>query len=308
MPAPPLLFEMMRSFVSLAETLNLSRTVEELNSTRQTVRRHIATLEQHKGGPLFAIRDRKYHLTDLGRHALIEADELVIRADAWVGGHSYHVNGLQRLGLNMPEGYTYCLQQQPLSRIWQDSSPLIQEGFQTWARSCGEIESPQYRALRPWLMVFRRHHNEWICVDVGERSSYSNFYGWAWQRSTIGRPISALPGGHNLGRLLTIPFENVRTLGHARLDHIFTSLTPKHGPNAGTLVPVSYQRLLTGCRFPDGSFALASLIDRTYNIDIEGVSREEVRSMDEGLVMNVDIHAELADRHAKPAGRAPVAT
>ena len=41
----PLLFEMLRSFTTLARTLNLSHAVEELNSTRQTIRRHISQLE-----------------------------------------------------------------------------------------------------------------------------------------------------------------------------------------------------------------------------------------------------------------------
>ena len=41
----PLLFEMIRSFTTLAQTLNLSHAVAELNSTRQTVRRHISQLE-----------------------------------------------------------------------------------------------------------------------------------------------------------------------------------------------------------------------------------------------------------------------
>ncbi|WP_421703508.1 helix-turn-helix domain-containing protein [Aliiroseovarius sp.] len=294
MPPPPLLLEMMRSFVSLAETLNLSRTVEVLNSTRQTVRRHIATLEEHKGGPLFTIEDRKYHLTELGRLSLPEASELVMRAEAWLDGSSYHVRGLQRLNLAMPEGYPYHLQQQPLSRIWNDSSPLLLEALRTWGRACGKVECPQYAAIRPWLMIFRKHQDEWICVDVGEKSSYTTFYGWAWQRSSIGRPVSALPAGHSFGQLLTIPFEDVMTRGGARLDHIHTAIAATDGPNAGRYVPISYQRLLTACRFPDESFALASLVDRTYNVEIEGVSRETIRSMDKALVMDVDIHAEIA--------------
>jgi len=302
MSPPPLLLEMMRSFVSLAETLNLSRTVEDLNCTRQTVRRHIATLEEHKGGPLFTIVDRKYHLTDLGRHSLPEACELVMRAEAWLSGSSYHVGGLQRLTLDMPEGHAYHLQQQPLSRIWKDSSPLIQEGLRIWGRACGKVECPQYAAIRPWLMIFRKHQDEWICVDVGEKSSYTTFYGWAWQRSSIGRPISALPAGNHFGQLLTIPFEDVMIRGGARLDHIHTSIKATEGPNAGRFVPISYQRLLTACRFPDDSFALASLIDRTYNVDIKGVSPAQVRAMDEELIMDVDIQAEIDAWQANQPG------
>ena len=303
-PTPPLLYEMIRSFVSLANTLNLTRTVEELGSTRQTVRRHISTLEEHKGGPLFEVADRRYALTELGQGCLPEAKELLLRGAAWLDGRSSHANGLQRLNLIMPEGYPYHLQQHPLSRIWSDSSPLIREGFQTWARACGKIECPQFAAMRPWLLIFRRHQEDWICVDVGEKSSYSNFFGWAWQRSSIGRPISALPGGGDFGRLLTVPFDDVLTQGGARLDHIHTAIAPKDGPKAGEYVPISYQRLLTACRFPDGSFALGSLIDRTWQIEIEGVDRDKLRSMPPGLIMEVDIDSEVEAHHA-PRPSAP---
>jgi DNA-binding transcriptional LysR family regulator len=51
----PLLFEMIRSFSKLAKTLNLSHAVHELSSTRQTVRRHIASLEEIKGENLFEV-------------------------------------------------------------------------------------------------------------------------------------------------------------------------------------------------------------------------------------------------------------
>ncbi|MEO1399352.1 MAG: LysR family transcriptional regulator, partial [Pseudomonadota bacterium] len=66
----PLLFEMLRSFTTLAKTLNLSHAVSELNSTRQTVRRHIALLEEMRGEVLFDVVNRRYELTEAGQAAL----------------------------------------------------------------------------------------------------------------------------------------------------------------------------------------------------------------------------------------------
>ena len=54
----------------------------------------------------------------------------------------------------------------------------------------------------------------------------------------------------------------------------------------------SFQRLLMGCRFPDGSFALASLVDRTRNIEIAGLSDERAQSMPGKYVMNVKIDSD----------------
>ena len=61
---PALLYEMMRSFVALARTLNLSQAVEALGSTRQTVRRHIAQLEQAMGLSLFEVEQRRLSYED----------------------------------------------------------------------------------------------------------------------------------------------------------------------------------------------------------------------------------------------------
>uniref|UniRef100_UPI00197E8463 hypothetical protein n=1 Tax=Rahnella sp. RFA10(1/100) TaxID=2511202 RepID=UPI00197E8463 len=56
------------------------------------------------------------------------------------------------------------------------------------------------------------------------------------------------------------------------------------GDGAG-LHPISYKRLMMGCRYPDDSFALASLVERTYDLSIFGVSDEKIRSMPEEEVM-----------------------
>ena len=68
------------------------------------------------------------------------------------------------------------------------------------------------------------------------------------------------------------------------LDHIHTQLPDKDGKE---MVPISYQRLLMGCRFPDGSFALAMLVDRTNNIIIEGLSKEQAGLMPAEFVMDI---------------------
>ena len=75
-----LLHEMIRSFTTLARTLNLSHAVKELGSTRQTVRRHIAQLEEAKGVVLFTIEDRQYYLTEEGARALPEAQDILARS------------------------------------------------------------------------------------------------------------------------------------------------------------------------------------------------------------------------------------
>ena len=92
-----------------------------------------------------------------------------------------------------------------------------------------------------------------------------------------------MPGGAEFANLLSQSFEDVHVHETVRLDHIHTQLPDRNGEE---MVPVSYQRLLMGCRFPDGDFALAALVGRTHNIDIEGLSDEQVKSMPAKYVMD----------------------
>jgi len=282
--SPPLLFELLKSFATLARTLNLSKTVRQLGSTRQTVRRHIALLEDIKGHALFELDDRQYRLTEAGRHSLREAEELIARGEAWLKNDSGHLDGLLHLTAQSEEGLFFYLQQHPLGWLWTRSSPLMRFGFQCWAAAEGEIESPAFAPIRPYLMIFRRLASDWICVEVGEQSSYATWYGWRWERSSVGRGIVDLPGGPGFANVLAQPFQDILATEAVRLDHIHTKIKKDE---TDKLVPISYQRLLTGCRFPDGSLAIAALIDRTHNIEIQDLPPSQARSMPAELIMDI---------------------
>lgn len=280
-----LLFEMLRSFSSLAHTLNVSRSVRQLGITRQTMHRHIRILEQVRGHRLFRLEDQQYQLTEEGRKALPEAELLLSRGKAWLTNQLSHVEGL--LHIRNGPGYErpYFLQQNPLGRLWSDGSPLLKHCVHCWAAAQGQLESDTFATVRPFAMVFRRQTGMWICVDVGKKSSYATWFGWTWEKSSVGRAIDDLPGGPDFANLLSLPFEDVARTEGMRLDHIYTHIAREPG---GALIPISYQRLLLGCRFPDASFALVSIIDRTRRISIEGLDPGLVEPMSEELSMDID--------------------
>lgn len=280
-----ILFELLRSFTTLARTLNLSKSVRELGSTRQTVRRHISLLEESKGESLFVLEDRQYHLTEAGRQSIQEAEELLARGEAWQNNHSDHINGLSRLAYQDEAGFSYYLQQHPFGDIWRSGTPLLQLGFKCWADAKGEIEAEAFARIRPYITVFRLFEDDWICAEVGSKSSYATWYGWQAERSSIGLAIADMPGGDGFKKLVSHPFRAVHEHGGGRLDHIHTQIADQHGTE---LVPITYQRLLLGCRFPDGSFALVTLIDRTHNIDVAGLSEEQAKLMPDKYIMEVE--------------------
>ena len=83
-----ILFEHLKSFSTLAHSLNLSNAVRKLGSTSQTFRRHINLLEEVWGEKLFSIEDRQYLLRVAGLASLREADDILVWGKAWLGGHS----------------------------------------------------------------------------------------------------------------------------------------------------------------------------------------------------------------------------
>jgi hypothetical protein len=279
---PALLFEMLRSFVVLSETLNLSHAVQQLGSTRQTVRRHIASLEEIKGGLLFDVKDRRYGLSALGERILPEAQDLVATAAAWYNGNAGRIEGLQYINHVNPEGWHFFQQQHPISRAFSSTGVDLQRVLRGWVEAGGQLEHEAMRLVRPYCNVFRRFDGNLIFAEVGDESSFVSWFGEDTARSTIGRALGQMPGGTAFGRLVDLAYEEIEATQSIRLDHVHTLLP--YG-ETGNLLPITYERLMLGSRFPDQSMAIVSAVRRTYDVEIKGVNEAMIRQMPQNLEM-----------------------
>lgn len=280
--APALLFEMMRSFVTLAKTLNLSHAVKELKSTRQTLRRHIASLEAMKGGALFDVKDRRYELTSLGVEILPQAKKLVIESEAWATGSSKLVNGLQYFKHHNDDGWFLYLQQHPIGRAYTSSSDMLARAITAWANSAGDLGHEEMREVRPICNIFRRVDNDLVFTEVGANSSFVSWFGEKRSESCVGLPIRWLPANDTVLHFLNAAYWEIEETQSLRLDHVYTVLPLGE---ADTLTPICYERLMMGAHFPDGSPAIISVIRRTYDIEILGLSDSDKRKMPEKMLM-----------------------
>ncbi|MEH6645228.1 LysR family transcriptional regulator [Sulfitobacter sp.] len=269
-PAPALLYEMMRSFSGLAHTLNLSQAVEELGSTRQTVRRHIGQLEEAMGHKLFDIQQRRYTLTDHGTRALAPARLLLDQGSVWLQGQFQDVDGMLRVSFEGDTGWVFHQQQLPMSRIWSGRSELLREALKAWTQSEGRLESKGMLHVRPYILAYRDIADSWICVEVGEKSFYSNWYGWAEARSSIGRNLNQFPGGEQFMSLATAPFTDVSESHGVRIDQIISKMRLS---GDGPMQYIAFDRLLLGVQMPDGSPAIISVVDRAEEILITDVDK-----------------------------------
>ncbi len=285
-PSKNILFEMLRSFVTLAETLNLSRAVRQLNSTRQTVRRHIDILENSRGARLFELIDRQYCLTEAGKQSLKEAEIILARGEAWLKGQNHHINGLELVKRENDDGQLFHHQQHHLSRLWSDGTNLLKQGFACWASARGEIENSAFKEIRPFILVYRPIGNGWQCVEIGEKSVYTFWFGWRRAKSSVGHLVKDRIFGADFAKSISDTYQKVFDGGGVRLDHL-QRISPRE--SEGTLYSATYQRLLFGGSFPDGEQALIVLTDLTNDIDIEN------RNLEHSIPMSASIMEEYRE-------------
>ena len=275
------LLDAIKSFCALDLAGSLSLAAEQLGVTRYLVVQHINSLEKHFEQPLFVSTKGEYKATDLAVSILPEARRIVNDVDAWFNAATNKINGLDYVNTSH-RGIPFYLQQHPLNTIWESGTDLIKTGFQMWSESKCLLEAKSLAPLRPWLMVFRPNDGEWICTEIGNKSSFTTWFGWTEEKSNIGRKAKDLPGGVDFSRLLLKPFDDISATSSVRLDHILTDI-PRADSEQPT--PISYQRLTMATHFPNGDPALSVLVCRTHQIDISFLSKELLASMPVDLVM-----------------------
>jgi len=183
---------MLRAFVSLSASLSLSKTHEELGATRQTVRRHITDLETILGHKLFEVVDRQYRVTEKGHSLLDGAKSILLQLDVWSGASNLKkqtLDGLEHKEFTDADGRTFYSQQHPISKITADGQPLMKKALEAWGAATTQVEHEAMQDVRPYTVVFRKGPNGWVFVDIGTKSAYAKWFGWAWSKSAIGKLI-----------------------------------------------------------------------------------------------------------------------
>ena len=276
---------MLRAFVCMSRNLNLSKTCQELGATRQTVRRHLTDLERIKGEPLFQVTDRQYQLTPHGLASLDGAKSLLLHLDTWSGESSLSKqfsDGLESSRYVDAEGREFFSQQHSVSKVALNGLPLIKSAFVAWGNSETQIEHEAMEAIRPYSVIYRKGPLGWVFVDIGTESAYAKWFGWAWSRSAIGKLMNEDNVGDEFNEFISGAYSRIYDEGGVRLDHLFAHL-PKDG---GDPLPVTFQRLLLGCVFPDGTPGLNVLAVITEQVEIDALSDEHKPAIPEGLVMD----------------------
>lgn len=284
---------MLRAFDCLARTLNLSDTADQLGVTRQTVRRHISELEDLLGERLFSLHRQSYTLTAKGLSSLPGARTMLRQAERWARGELFSASGMQHLEYACfvsDDGSRFLCQQHPVSSISLSGTSLVQQTLKAWGAALAQIEAPELTAMRPYLAIYRRSHDGWVCVDIGEDSTYARWFGWTWAKSAVGRLSEEDQAGNSYNSFIADAYDRIHGEGGVRFDHSYAHLPRESSERP---VPVTFQRLLMGCVFPDGEPALAVLTSVTPNVLILGLEDKEKASVSSQLLQEFDVDVTL---------------
>jgi hypothetical protein len=276
---------MMRAFVCLNRHLNLSKACNELGTTRQTVRRHITDLEAIFGEELFEVVDRQYHRTAYGDDLLDEAKSLLLRLDTWSGQSSLKKNtrgGLEKLEFTDTGGNVFYSQQHPVSKIAMSGLPIMKKAFLAWGNAETQIEHKAMDEIRPYTLLYRKGPAGWVFVHVGEESAYARWFGQTISRSAIGKLITDDDVSDEYNEFTGGAYSRIYDEGGVRLDHLLAHL-PKDG---GKAEPGTFQRLLLGGVFPDGTPGLILLAVITEQVEIDALAVADRPRLPPHIVMD----------------------
>lgn len=280
---------MLRAFVTLGRNLNLTKTCEQLGLSRQTVRRHIDDLESIKGQALFSIENREYMLTAFGKGSLNDAEAILRQLQTWSGQskltrqHAHFLEIAHYLDAGDREFFS---QQHPIFRIATEGLPIMKRALAAWGRAYTQIEDPAMADVRPYLVIYRKSPNGWVCVEIGVESAYAKWFGWAWSKSAIGKLSEADNAGDDFNEFISGAYARIHGEGGVRLDHLYAHLPRESNRDP---FPVSFQRLLMGCAFPDGTPGLAVLVLMTNQIEIAAMRGKEICALPEDLIMDFEM-------------------
>lgn len=278
--------DMLQGFAALAQTLNVSEAAEELGVTRQTLRRYVSDLEVIKGGKLLELSKGRYVLTPLGSQSLRDANDFLRRAKGWDVRNNYSlrmVDGYEHAQYLDEDGKEYFSQQHSIGSVNKSGLPLMREMVRAWGASLTQLEHPEMELIRPYLVIYRRSRDGWICADVGDDSAYCRWFGQAWAQSAKGSLSEDDQVGDEFNSFISGAYSEIYSGGSIRLDHLFAHL-PRD--NSDSLVPVSFQRILAGCVFPNGQQALSVLVVITNQIEIDAMDGKMRPFLSQNLIMD----------------------
>lgn len=259
---------LLEGFLAIAETLNVSQAARKIGVSRVTLQNRMRLLEELCGYKLLELEhDNRYRLTN--------AAELWLEdIKVWMreGRELFSLSDERSSGLlkNSPLGddeQFYC-QQHPLISLWEHNSPYLQSMLTAWLEAKGEFMSPAFKLVRDNGILARLHNDTFIITEIGSDAAMMEWLGEEWCLSAIGKPLPSTPMSSKADQVIMYSYRQSLLKGAPWYDHISAEL-PR--PVKKTTERAFYRRLLLPSKLPDGSPLIASIVELSNELVIDGL-------------------------------------
>ena len=148
--------------------------------------------------------------------------------------------------------------------------------MQDWVRAEARLDNKALNKIRPYTLIYRPWGDDWLCTEIGPRSSYATWLGKDKAMNAIGRQLKTNLHYTKVDDFMVRPYQEVMETGGHWYDHVSTSFPREEGHKPEV---VNYQRLVSKLTFPDGEPAISVLVVRTNQLHIDLLPAEMTKLM-----------------------------
>ncbi len=203
-----LLFGYLRSFVKLAYAGDIRRVAQDLDTSRQTVARHIHELENMLNADLFHELGVSSRLTERGVLWLPRALEICELARDFS----------LRCGANPAD---YQSTQLPLRMLFKDeaSSSLLRSFVRKWELSeTKDTACSCFDDFRDCWIIYERRGGRWASREIGANSAFAQFYGTDFVRPGMG--LDEMAGADDMHDEVCFLLDSLYTRGGVHFSEV----------------------------------------------------------------------------------------
>lgn len=265
---PKNLVALLDVFLVVAETLNISQAAKTLKVSRVTIQNRLKTLEELCSYSLLEFDSHnRYRLTE-------RAESWAQEVRVWLreGEDIFSLSDERAKGLlqSSPQqhGEPFYCQQHPLNCLWEHNTPYLQSMMPAWLEAEGQFNSPALTHVRENAILARLHDDKFIIMEIGENAAMMTWLGSKWCLSAIGKPLSSTAMSSKADQTITYSYRQTILQGSPRYEHVSAEL---QRPEKGTIERAYYRRLVLPCKLPDGSPLIASVVELSDELVIDGL-------------------------------------
>jgi len=276
---PKDLIALLESFLVVTETLNISQAARVMKVSRVTVQNRLKTLEKLCG----------YSLLEFDGHNQYKLTE---RAETWAqevrvwlrqGEDIFSLSDERAKGLlqssSQQNGDPYYWQQHPVTALWEHDTPYLKSMLAAWVKAEAQFDSPALAPVCDNALLARLRGNEFVIMSIGKNAAIMNWLGREWCLSAIGNPLSSTAMSTKADQIVTYAYRQAILLGAPWYDHVSLEM-PR--PVKDTRERAYYRRLVLPCKLPDGSPLIASIVELSDELVIDGLEVPRVNQPTRG--------------------------